>query len=311
MIRRWIAWTTALSTLACWVPALAAPTTVTLTSTHRVVYQADPDGDGEPQVFTLLLDRPTPEAVTEDVALNPVIARNGDIYYTRYITPIWGRITKVYHRRGLGAPEEPVTTNELGDEYDPGISRDDQVLVFSSMRYFTPLIGPAQDVIDLIAYKQPFVEQRYLSRGIDEERNPAVDGSGKWTYATVTSDANTSIWRFPFPEGSPERIAGLENSKYTECSWPAVDGQNRWCAYASTRDGNSEIYVRDLVSKTEVRLTTEPGFDGEPAMTEDGTKIVFVSDRDGDKDLYAMNRDGSGLVQLTQNDTTDDAPSVQ
>lgn len=36
--------------------------------------------------------------------------------------------------------------------------------------------------------------------------------------------------------------------------------------------------------------------------------IAFQSDRDGDKEIYVMNGDGSGLINLTDNLADDDAP---
>ena len=39
--------------------------------------------------------------------------------------------------------------------------------------------------------------------------------------------------------------------------------------------------------------------DERPAISPDGTKIAFNSDRDGDHDIYVMNVNGSGIVQLT------------
>ena len=38
-------------------------------------------------------------------------------------------------------------------------------------------------------------------------------------------------------------------------------------------------------------------------------RIAFVSDRDGDNEIYVMNADGSGLVQLTENDSNDSSPA--
>ena len=38
-------------------------------------------------------------------------------------------------------------------------------------------------------------------------------------------------------------------------------------------------------------------------------RIAFVSERDGDADIYAMNADGSGLAQLTDNDSRDRDPA--
>src|SRR5262245_52391543 len=39
-------------------------------------------------------------------------------------------------------------------------------------------------------------------------------------------------------------------------------------------------------------------------------RIVFVSDRDGDNEIYAMRSDGTGVVQLTVNTASDTEPAV-
>lgn len=46
-----------------------------------------------------------------------------------------------------------------------------------------------------------------------------------------------------------------------------------------------------------------------PAWSPDGSKIVFESTRDGpDADIFVMNADGGGVVQLTRNDVSDSTP---
>jgi TolB protein len=40
--------------------------------------------------------------------------------------------------------------------------------------------------------------------------------------------------------------------------------------------------------------------DGAPAWSPDGRKILFVSNRGGNAEVYVMNADGSGLRKLTQ-----------
>ena len=37
-----------------------------------------------------------------------------------------------------------------------------------------------------------------------------------------------------------------------------------------------------------------------PVWSPDGRKLAFVSDRDGDAEVYVMNADGSGQRRLTQ-----------
>ena len=45
------------------------------------------------------------------------------------------------------------------------------------------------------------------------------------------------------------------------------------------------------------------------ASDDEGTKIAFVSNRDGDYEIYVMNADGSGQTNLTNNRLHDFAPS--
>ena len=47
-----------------------------------------------------------------------------------------------------------------------------------------------------------------------------------------------------------------------------------------------------------------------PAWSPDGSKIVFESTRDGpDADIFVMNSDGTGVVQLTRNEVPDSTPT--
>jgi TolB protein len=48
----------------------------------------------------------------------------------------------------------------------------------------------------------------------------------------------------------------------------------------------------------QTRLTAEPGNDTSPKWSPDG-RILFISDRDGRKEIYVMNGDGSNVTRLT------------
>ena len=57
-------------------------------------------------------------------------------------------------------------------------------------------------------------------------------------------------------------------------------------AFASQRDGNWEIYLTNVDGTRQTRLTRltqlthSPGEDDDPALSSDGSRIVFWSDRD-------------------------------
>src|SRR5207302_2193555 len=63
---------------------------------------------------------------------------------------------------------------------------------------------------------------------------------------------------------------------------PALKANGK-IAFVSDRDGNFEIYVMDADGSNQTRLTNNPAHDGEPAWSPDGAKIVFVSQRDGNR----------------------------
>ena len=53
------------------------------------------------------------------------------------------------------------------------------------------------------------------------------------------------------------------------------------------------------------RLTFHAATDAAPEWSPDGKRIAFQSNRDGNDDIWVMNADGSGLVQLTDNAVRD------
>lgn len=69
-----------------------------------------------------------------------------------------------------------------------------------------------------------------------------------------------------------------------------------------------DVYVMTPVGAALTRLTNNPAYDGEPELSPDSSKIVFVSERDGNKEIYIMNRDGTGQTRLTQNFGRDFSP---
>jgi Tol biopolymer transport system component/streptogramin lyase len=99
----------------------------------------------------------------------------------------------------------------------------------------------------------------------------------------------------------------------------AISPDDKKLAYQDYRDRDSEIYLRDLDgSGTPTRLTTNSTWDGLPAFSPDGKKLVFGSDRDlgpDQEEIYTMDivdadNDGNGDNQnrLTEDTTSDYEP---
>ena len=60
---------------------------------------------------------------------------------------------------------------------------------------------------------------------------------------------------------------------------------------------------------TPANLTNSPADDSSPSWSPDGRHIAFVSDRDGNREIYVVNADGSSLTRLTDSQGSDGSPS--
>ena len=69
---------------------------------------------------------------------------------------------------------------------------------------------------------------------------------------------------------------------------------------------DSEVYIANADGSNLTQVTKAgTGRNSTPAISGDGRRIVFISNRDGDKyQVYVMNTDGSAQMRLTKDDTT-------
>jgi len=79
-------------------------------------------------------------------------------------------------------------------------------------------------------------------------------------------------------------------------------------SFASLAPRRWDLYQTEIGGAT-ARITRTTQLDYNAAFSPDGTKLAFVSDRDGNVELYSMNVDGTGVHRLTTNQAMDDHPS--
>jgi len=72
---------------------------------------------------------------------------------------------------------------------------------------------------------------------------------------------------------------------------------------------NGEIYVMNADGSEQTNISNNPAFDGYPHWSPDGTKIAFMTSRDGiNYEIYVMNADGTSQTRLTNNADLDAEP---
>jgi Tol biopolymer transport system component len=134
--------------------------------------------------------------------------------------------------------------------------------------------------------------------------NPAFDFDASWTpdgeaivFTRVRGGGGTAIFLIKADgSGKTELLSG--------CITPAIlpDGAAMAC------DGPDGIHLADLASGKVKKLTS--GFDHEPAWSPDGSKLAFRKGKTGPTaEIYLVNADGSGLVQLTHDSRFRGPPS--
>ena len=86
------------------------------------------------------------------------------------------------------------------------------------------------------------------------------------------------------------------------------DGTRLAVALVGTQ-GNSDIWVTDSAGGENTRLTFDPGLDTSPAWSPDGKRVAFAASRNGRRDIYVKNADGSGEEQLLLHTDQDKFPT--
>jgi Tol biopolymer transport system component len=83
-------------------------------------------------------------------------------------------------------------------------------------------------------------------------------------------------------------------------SFPSVSADGSWVVYAGRATGNADVYLRDLSGRSGINLTAASlADDSQPALSPDGQRIAFRSEREGGG-IFVMGRMGDSPRRLTR-----------
>jgi TolB protein len=108
-------------------------------------------------------------------------------------------------------------------------------------------------------------------------------------------------------------ITQLTRSKRDEYD-PAWSPDGQWIAFAVQIERQSDVCVMPASGGEAVNLTESPyANDFQPTWTQDSQQLYFVSYTmaEGDHEIYVMQRDGSDVRQVSDDDQDDLAPCVR
>ncbi|MGE3108670.1 MAG: TolB family protein [Phycisphaerales bacterium] len=121
------------------------------------------------------------------------------------------------------------------------------------------------------------------------------------------------------PTGSPAEEMGLDTmdslAQVTFASQgsdfdPDVSRDGQFIVYASTQHRvTADIYMKAVNGRTITQLTADPAQDVMPAISPDGSRVAFASNRTGSWDIYVMSTGGGQAVQVTSDPAHELHPS--
>ncbi len=234
---------------------------------HKEIYVVDYDGHNL-------------QKLTKDnsISLLPRWSKDGRIFYTTYkyrnpdifaIDLRAGKITPIIIKKGLSL---------IG-----GVSPDGKALVFTS----TGGANPSIFIYNLETQQKVQITNK----------NTAVDGSPSYSpdgkYITFVSNraGNPQIYVMELATGQTRPLT--KNFNWSDT--PQWSPTGEWIVF-SGREGAyhpMDIFLVDLTGTQIKRLTSDAGSNEDPTWSPDGRFIAFTTTRNGRRQLYMMDRDGS------------------
>ena len=190
-------------------------------------------------------------------------------------------------------------TSSQANDYSPAWSPDGRWIAFVSTR-------DGDEELYLMSATGSQVRQ--LTRNKVKDQTPAWSPDGRWLVFASERGGNRARELYVMPsKGGPATRIVRSPLRWNESFAPVWSPDGRWIAFVSNRAGlfGVDIYVVRANGTQLRRLTRSTRDDGFPAdstmpdWSPDGSRIAFVSNRDGNNELYLMNRDGTNPRRLT------------
>ncbi len=186
-------------------------------------------------------------------------------------------------------------TNTKGIEKLGNWSPDGEWIVYSVV------IGE-EDKVGIFKKNPDGVDEVRLTENF-EDHNPLWSPDGeKIGFLSTRGSDDLDIYTLNIENGEEKNITASQGDDF-DFSWGP---SGKRITFVSKREDNPEIFVIDISVKQEpIRLTDNESIEYSPLWKEN--KIIFISNSDGDNDIYSMTpSDGSNqrrLTETSQNET--------
>ena len=130
----------------------------------------------------------------------------------------------------------------------------------------------------------------------------------EWVVFDTNRDGN---WELYAMHADGSRLTRLTNDAGVDKAPALIVGATdaeTWAVFQSNRSGKWDIYRVNVLGQGLKRLTTA-GNNTDPVWSCESGRVAFVSDRDGNPEVYVMDEEGNGQLRLTYNRAEDTNPA--
>jgi TolB protein len=90
---------------------------------------------------------------------------------------------------------------------------------------------------------------------------------------------------------------------------PSLSPDESMIAYAMSRGRtNTDVFLMNVDGTESRQITDGSGFDHAPNWMPDSETLIFMSNREGNYEIYLMDLQGENLVNLTNNEADEGSP---
>ncbi len=232
--------------------------------------------DGNSEIYMMNADGSNPVNLTQNAGFDFSAAWSPDGTKVAFVSNRDGN-NEIYVMNADGSNPTNLSQNPYSDTY-PVWSPNGAKIAFQTGRESTPLVlSVTPKLIPTTHNLEVFVMNADGTGQINVSNSSSYDGYPSWS-----------------PDGEHIVFETDRDSEQGMVLLSIVPG-----------DLGREIYRVEADGANPTNLTYSPEDDGFPVWSPDGSKIVFVSARNGNWDIYTMNPDGSGQTRLTYNSADD------
>jgi TolB protein len=191
----------------------------------------------------------------------------------------------------------------MGEASQPAASWDGRALAFRRWKRD----GRGIVAMDLIGPIQGANYHRLTTQSFMEDDMPAWSPDGGTILFASRRESDRQSRLYTTPSGGGQDHALEQNFK------PIIGVTPNWLKdgriiYNGCSGGSCGLIAANR-DGSDPKVLTDHWTDSSPACSPDGTKIAFMSQREGNWEVFVANVDGSGMTRLTNNRVSDGLPT--